>query len=82
MGNDNPNAKPEKNEAPTSTDGLSWGKSLKIAGLGTASTAAGIGVAFGIGAAVKKAFSREVSHQGARQAAAFGGRVLSVFGKR
>ena len=84
MANDNPEKteKTEKKEASTQSDGLGWKRSLKLAGIGAASTAAGIGSAYGVGALAKKAFGRQVADEGNRQAAAFGSRLFSTFGKR
>jgi hypothetical protein len=82
MANENPEKKTEKPEAPAASDGISWRRSLKLFGIGAASTAAGVGAAYGVGALAKKAFGRQIADEGNRQAAAFGSRIISAFGRR
>lgn len=77
---ENPTPKNEKNEVPAG-DGLTWGKSLKLGAIGASSTAVGYGAVEGLRALGKRFLGRQVADEGARQAAAFGRRMKSLFSR-
>jgi hypothetical protein len=80
---ENPAPKSEKNEAPgpAASDGMTWGKALKLGAIGAVSTAVGTGIERGIEALVERAVRDKVAGEPVRKAAAFGRALKSVFAR-